>query len=61
MLAEHGLEYRFNAIRIGQVPREIPVDAHPMHIMIAEHFILTNDGDIVFSVTGNHAGTAADT
>ena len=57
MLAEHRLRHRLRVfVRAGV----IAVNANPVHFAaLADHF-LADDRDVVFALTGDHAGGAAD-
>ena len=61
MLTKHWLEnYRFQFIRIFFIADEIPVNAQPVHVMVAKHFSFSHDWHIVFSMTGDNTGIATD-
>ena len=58
MHARHRFETSPRIVRRAGV---IPVDAQPMHDAVVEHLILADDRNVVFRLTGDGAGLAADT
>ena len=56
LLARHRLE-----VRVGSVERtgEIAIDAQPVHLAIAAHLLLADDGDVVLGDAGDDARHAA--
>ena len=57
MLAEHRLRHR---LRVLLRPGIVAVDANPVHFAaLADHFLADNR-DVIFALTGDHAGGATD-
>ena len=57
MHAQHRLKIAF--WRVG-VAFKIAVDPQPVHLPLVDHLRLADDGNIVFRLTGDHAGVAPD-
>ena len=57
MHAQHRLKEAFWRVRVAF---KITVDPQPVHLAFVHNLRLPDDGDIVFSLTGDHAGIAAD-
>ena len=51
---------KMGLIRRVRLPGVPGIDAYPVHLPVPQHFLLTDDGDIVFRLTGGGAGVAAD-
>ena len=58
MLAGHRLEDHFG---IGILPREIAIDAQPMHLAALVDLVGADNGDIVLALAGHHTGVTAGT
>ena len=60
MFAMHARHRRVVERRVVQAAAVISIHANPVHFAVLMDLLFTDDGDVVFHFTGDHAGVAAD-
>src|SRR5690606_10647151 len=60
VLAVHARKRLEEDLRLGEIALVVAIDADPVHLAAASDLILSDDGDIVLGLAGDHAGVAAD-
>ena len=59
VLALHARHRLVEDFRVVDVAAVVAVDAQPVHLALAHHFFLADDGDVVLRLAGDHAAVAA--